>query len=285
VAVEAVDEAGQAHAGESVSTPEIRERRLRRRIAQLHVAQFALTSMLLAAGLGLLWLTKSILEINGDAIFIALLLVPVIVYLATTDQLSKFSAFGASLEFKKHVDGLTKDVTEHVTNAENELAQLEPRRTAFLGKLNQVLRKERDWFSLVYADVDHLRKETGAIYQEKRLEGKRMTEEDIRDDIIRDLELALLDGFYNLSVEGAKCDIFRLEDPDVAMIVRGVTPGQAKEIAQQALDSFSRSHRTATCAVFTPARQHELTPKELDGEAAKALETAKKGPRGRMHDA
>jgi hypothetical protein len=297
-----------AQAGEPVSegpTPETRERRLRKRIAELkkelarkQVVNLSLTAGLLAAGLGLLWLTKSVLKINGDGIFIALLLVPVIVYLATTDQLSKLSGFGASIEFKQHVDTIKEDVTKHVTQAENELSQLEPRRTALFGKLNQIL--DTDRFLLIYADVDQLRDETARCYLLQKApklgeqgSDPRKTEQEIRRSIIRDLELALLDGFYKTSGKGAKCDIFRLEDPDVAMIVRGVTPGQAEQIAEKALNNFRRpdlsadpsSDRTATCAVFTPPPpgQHRMSPKELDRAAAKALEAAKRSDRGRMH--
>jgi len=47
-------------------------------------------------GLALLWVTKTVVGIEGDAVLIALLLVPFVVYLAMTGELECVSWFGAS---------------------------------------------------------------------------------------------------------------------------------------------------------------------------------------------
>ena len=262
---------------------------MRALIRTAQVRTLALTTIVLAAGLALIWLTKGLIGIEGDAVFIVLLLVPVVVLLALTDKLESFQLFGASAVFRdlQKLHGDVAELGENVT----EVGEREAERATYLGKLTQVLGKDGREFALIYADVDGLRRVTREIYLVERAKNpdaenerepdhvpKRRREEEIRTEILDSLELALTDAFYDASLEHAKCDVFRLVDPDIAMIVRSVTSHQAYQIAEAGEDLFRvEKGFTATTAVL-PAMLviGEVTPKGLDNAAARALHEAKK---------
>jgi hypothetical protein len=253
-----------------------------RRAKRVQLAAFVLTLSLVGLGLGLLWLTKKEVGIEGDAVFVALLVVPLIVYLAFTNRLENFQIFGASASFR--------DLKETVT----AFGQLEPERGAYLGKLNQVLEKDELDFCLLYADVDGLRQMTSDFYDKERrgeaehptdvhMPPERRTEEKIRKAIIAHLEFALTDAFYDVAgdAEDAKCDVFRLEDPDVVLIVRALRPREAKRIAEKALEEL-KPRCSATIALVRPRRADDA-PLALAERAALALKEAKKVARGGVY--
>jgi hypothetical protein len=256
--------------------------RARRQQMRTQLRTLVLTTFVLAAGLVLIWLTKTVLEIEGDAVFIALLLVPIVVFLAVTDRLKSFSLGGLSAEFRDLVTAVDKNVTN--------VGQREAERATYLGKLRQVLGKDKRKPALIYADVDELRRVTREIYLDERndksrggsIEGRRR-EEKIRGKIIDCLEFALTDAFYDASVDKAKFDVFRMFEPDIAMIVRYVEPQQARQIAELAEKNFAESAEsnfqkrcTATASVLSVKHiSGKPSPEELDKMAADALEEAK----------
>ena len=241
-----------------------------------------LTTVVLAAGLALLWLTKTVLGIEGDAVFIALLLVPLVVFLAVTGRLKTLQLGGVSAEFRE----LVSAVDENVTNVGHREAE----RAAYLGKLRQVLEKDTRKPALIYADVDSLRTVTREIYGDERNDKsragpthERRREEKIREEIINCLEFALTDAFYDATADKAKFDLFRMFEPDIAMIVRYVDPYQAHQIAELAEKNFADSAEmnfqkrcTATATVLSVKHvSGEPSPEHLDKLAADQLEEAK----------
>jgi hypothetical protein len=234
-----------------------------------------LTTVVLAAGLALLWVTKTVVGIEGDAVFIALLLVPVVVFLATTGKLQSFTLGPASAVFRelKEVHGSVKEV-----------GQREAERSAYLGKLGQVLEKDKRKFALIYADVDGLRSVMREIYlaERSRKGGKtqpptRRREEQIRGEVLDRLEFALTDAFYDADLDNAKCDVFRLVEPDVAMIVRCEKPHLVHQIAERAEALFREAKGCTATTVVVPATHlgGELTPEFVDDLAGEQLKQAK----------
>ncbi len=238
-----------------------------------------LTTIVLGAGLALLWITKSVVGIEGDAVFIALLLVPVVVFLAMTDQLESFSVLGASAV-------LVKKVEENVTDAVTEVGQREEGRVAYLGKLRQVIEEEGRQFALIYADVDGLRQRLRTLYLKERetSSATRRRESQIRCEILNQLELGLTDAFYDSGLGKAKIDVFRLAEPDIAMIVRCESPHRAHQVAELGEKLFLKETKdgTATTAVV-PATHFdgELTPQRVDAAACRALKEAKEARESR----
>jgi hypothetical protein len=250
----------------------IPRQQVRKLLKTVQARTFLVTTIVLAGGLALLWVTKTVVGIEGDAVFIALLLVPVIVFLAMTGQLESFQFAGASAVFR--------DKLEEVHGSVKEVGQQEPERAAYLGKLDQVLEKDGREFALIYADVDGLRKVMREIYLRERDGGEqaptRRREEKIRDEILDKLEFALTDAFYDADLDDAKCDVFRLVEPDVAMIVRCEAPHRAHQIAERAEAMFHEAEGcTATTAVVPATYLHALTPKSVDEEAREALKQKK----------
>ena len=243
---------------------EQKNRRLEQR-AQMRT--LALTTVVLSVGLALLWVTKTVVGIEGDAVFIALLLVPFVVYLAMTGKLESFSLFGASAV-------LVKKVTE--------VGQREAGRVAYLGKLGQILEDEKGQFALIYADVDGLRKRMRTIYANERENSpeKRRHEREIRREILDELEFALTDAFYDSGLDKAKMDIFRLAEPDIAMIVRCKNPDRAQQVAERAEKLFlerTKDGTATTVVVVAPTFvEVELTPELLDDTAGNQLKQAKR---------
>jgi hypothetical protein len=240
---------------------ELKNRKLEQR-AQMRT--LALTTVVLSVGLALLWVTKTVVGIEGDAVFIALLLVPAVVFLAMNDKLESFSLFGASAV-------LVKKVTE--------VGQREAGRVAYLGKLGQILEDDGQ-FALIYADVDGLRKRMRTIYEKERENSpeRRRHEREIRAEILDELEFALTDAFYDSGLGKAKMDVFRLAEPDIAMIVRCKNPDQAHQVAKLAEKLFWEKTKdgTATTVVVAPTFvEGKLTPERLDNAASSRLKQAK----------
>lgn len=234
--------------------------------AQVHT--LVITTVVLAAGLALLWLTKTVVGIESDTVYIALLLAPVIALLAVTGRIQSFQLFGASAVFK--------ELNESIT----DVGQREPERAAYLAKLGHVLEKDGKRFALIYADVDGLRKVTRAKYLEQDVALPRKREEEIRSEIIRLLEFALTDAFYAAHGDDAKFDVFQLVEPDLAMIVRSPDPRLAHGIAVTAATLFEERHGSSTTTAVLPVGplRGEVTPQKLDTAAADALAQKKAGP-------
>jgi hypothetical protein len=274
----------------SETTPDQRQDAIPRQQVRSHLERtqarmFLVTTIVLAAGLGLLWLTKTVVGIEGDAVFIALLLVPVIVYLAMTDRLQSFSFGGASAVFRglEEVQG----GVDRLHGTVQEVGEREAERAAYLGKLGQVLEEDEDGrkFALIYADVDGLREVVRELYtaERDRTGDKSGTPADrkqvgkIRDEVIDRLEFALTDAFYDAGLGKAKCDVFRLEEPDVAMIVRTEEPHRAHQIAERAEGLFREAKGCTATTAVVPATYlaGELTPKSVDDVARRAIKQAK----------
>lgn len=232
------------------------------------------TVVLLAIGIAVIWITKEMLGIEGDIVYIGLLLIPFLVYLALTGKLAEMSIFGATASF---VNQRTREIQQDVV----EIGEYEPERSVYLGKLKQVMRKDGQHFALIYADIDKLRSVTRKLYNEEKEKARenpdipRRSDKDLRKSIIKQLALALSDAFFDEDIDEAKQDIFLLEEPDVVMIVRSVDFKQAKKIAEKALESFKMCGYSATMVVQSPMSTEELNPRKLDKTAADELQKRK----------
>jgi len=249
-----------------------------------------ITLTLFAAGIGMALIANKCLKIEGDAVFIVLVILPFFVYLTLTGKLKQFSLFGASM-------GFVEEVKDKVISQVDKVGGYEEERSKYLGKLRQVLEKDGTEFCLIYADVDDLRQKTRKIYLKQGAtrpksgdfsKVSRRTEEEIRAGIIKQLGLALTDAFYKAKNidEKAKQDIFFLQEPDVAMIARKVTSERAKEIAKEGITFFAqrgaKDEQTgddkyeAKVAVLAAGKiKGEPTPQKLDEEAANKLRALK----------
>ena len=233
---------------------------------------FALTVVLLAAGLTVVWVAQKSFEIKGDSLYVALLLVPVVVYLLVTGKLGELKLpGGVTLKaMKTELEAVRKDVAD--------VGELEPERSTYLGKLRQVQAKDGTDFCLIYADVVGLRAHTREVYLRQQEadqdRSRRRTEKEIREEVIRSLGIALTDAFYQIipvaESRRAKHDLFFLEDPDVAMIVRKVSRAKAQEIAEEGGKRIGADRNGPAKVVVQPALSNKST-RELDGEAAKQL--------------
>jgi hypothetical protein len=247
---------------------------------QLIVAT-TLTAAFLAIGIGLLWLTKEILGIESDAVYLGLVLVPVVVFLGLTDKLQKFSIFGASAEFIKKLSDVESNVTE-----------TEPAKSTYFGKLRQVMDDKKTPFALIYGDVDKLRDLVSKTYREQKEAQekdksiiRRQTDRQIRDDIIQKLVFSMTDSFYDFIIgDGAKHDVFLLEQPDVLMIVRSGQANVARGIANEALKKFQSQGYQATLVVMSHPDPDKEKPQDLHKELVDLLSRRKdQGDRGKVH--
>ena len=256
-----------------------RRRPLSNNTRQLIVAT-TLTAAFLAIGVGLLWLTKEVLGIESDAVYLGLVLVPVVVFLGLTDKLQKFSIFGASAEFIKKLSDVESNVTE-----------TEPAKSTYFGKLRQVMDDKKTPFALIYGDVDRLRDLVSKTYREqkeksiiRRQTDRRQTDRQIRDDIIQKLVFSMTDSFYDFSGDGAKHDVFLLEQPDVLMIVRSVQANVARDIANEGLKKFQSQGYQATLVVMSHPDPDKKKPQDLHKELVDLLSRRKdQGDRGKVH--
>ena len=271
VVSEASDKAASAAMGDGseqtvgVVPDAVRGKKLREVVRKAQIGALMLTTVALAAGLALLWVTKTVVGIESDAVYLALLIVPVLVMLAVTGRIKTLRLFGVSADFNELKASIT------------DVGQREPERAAYLGKLEQVIRKDGTQFALIYADVDGLRKLSRARYLNQPKSGDRRREEELRTEIVDGLELALTDAFYGKGDDKAKFDVFRLVDPDIAMIVRSVDARQVYEIADAGSERFRNARACTTTTAVLPAAHliGEVTPKQLDDEAAKLLREKK----------
>ncbi len=260
-----------------------------------------ITLICLALGVVALALTKHYAKIDGDAIFIALLLIPIFVYLTITGKLDEISIGGVSAKFfKDSVEAIKKHVKDNVTEVgENvtEVGEYEPERSKYLGKLKQIL-QDKSTFYLMYADVDGLRQHTRKLFLDEKDNStplkERRSENDFRKTIIRELEFALTDAFCETEKNAkkknkvAKYDIFHLEQPDVVMIVRQANiDQQAYSVAKQAQEIFKKptenpdpkdrdfKGHTATIAIVSRDEMKDAKPRGLDKIAIRKLTEGK----------
>lgn len=239
-----------------------------------------------ALGIATLMLAKYIAGIEGDAVFVVLLLIPVFLYLTITDKLDelKITSGGVSVRtLKKSVSSINDKVTE--------IGQYEEQRSTYLGKLSQILKtakilKEQMTLCLIYADVDDLRQHSREIFLKERYRGlatgKRKSEGQIREEIIKELDFALADAFCEEGVrsqKNKKYDIFYLREPDIAMIARNSNVKETTAVAERSQTIFKdRTRYTATIAIVS-SNEAEM-PRELDKIALERLSRGKKHKRG-----
>jgi hypothetical protein len=228
-----------------------------------------LTLILLAAGLLVVWVAQKHLDIKGDSVYVALLLVPVVVYLLVTGQLGELKLPGVTLTaIRKEIENVRSDVAD--------VGELEPERSTYLGKLRQVQAKDGVDFCLIYADVEGLRLHARKLFLKQHNasgdNSSRKSEKELRDSVIQELAFLLTDAFYGTVPEakGAKHDIFFLEEPDIAMIARKVSRDEAQAIAASAARKFVDvfGYR-ASMVVVRPSAG--MSPRELDRAAATRL--------------
>jgi len=262
-----------------------------------------LAAIFTVLGIGILWLVRKYLQIEGDAAFLALLFGPLVIYLAFSGKLKDFSILGVSANFFE----------EKVENIKDEIAgvsEYETERNTYFGKLRQVLEKESQ-FCLIYADVDDLRKFTRKIYDEERKRElgseasqrqarerrqrmgnipeagtKRRLEKEIRRDVIEKLMFSLTDAFYDEKDYDGKYDVFLLEEPDLVMIARAITLDQAKSISSKGLKYFKKHYGYGATISITRRDEFGGTPKprDIDREALKRLNRGKEQGKGRVYD-
>lgn len=241
-------------------------------------------------GIGILVLTTHVAQIKGDWVLVALLLIPVFIYLAIIGKLKGFTMGPLSASF---IESKVEDIKNHVEENVTGIVEYENRRSMYLGKLSQIL-KENNRFCLIYADVDFLRQRSRETFLNKKKEAKsiddRCPESEIRDEIIEKLNFALADAFCEKEIEDAKgkdakkYDIFNLTEPDVVMIAREVNLETAKSIAEQAQKNFTDYSRegnvrgyTATIAIVS--NNEDTRMRELDKIGLKRLHLGKKHKR------
>ena len=252
-----------------------------------------------AVGMATLMLAKYIAEIDGDAVLVALLLIPVFVYLAVTNKIGYLNIGSQGISAGFLVDKL-EDVKTHVADNVTEISEYEEQRSTYLGKLSQISKKTRR-FCLIYADVDDLRQHSRTIFLDEREKpfDKRKTEHEIRKDIIRELDFALAYAFCAKGIKDAKdkekdakYDLFHLGEPDIAMIARDATFEQAKSVARRAQQIFkdytvdSDKHFEgcgATIAIVSRVEMKHAKARELDEMALERLSDGKDGGRGKIH--
>lgn len=263
-----------------------------------------LAMVFLALGIGVLWLIKKALEIEGDAAFLALLFGPLVIYLAISGKLKDFSILGVSANF----------IEEKVENIKDEIvgaSEYENERNTYFSKLRQVLEKENK-FCLIYADVDDLRKISRKIYDEERkgeakssihhlttnrggsksttaptrMDVKRRLEKEIRGDIIEKLLFSLTDAFYDEKDYDGKYDVFLLEEPDLVMITRAIALEQAKSVATKGLKYFKKHYNYgATIGItFREEFPERPSPRDIDKVALRRLTYGKNKEKGKVYD-
>ena len=152
-----------------------------------------ITLVFICVGIGVLALTKHVAKIEGEAVFVALLLIPIFIYLAIIGKLKEVKIGSQGLSAS-----LMKASVDDIKNSITEISEYEQERSVYLGKLDQILR-QGGRFCLIYADVDDLRQYTRQIFLNEKEQLKslvdRKSENDIREEIIRELSFSLADAF------------------------------------------------------------------------------------------
>jgi hypothetical protein len=256
------------------------------------------TLLFLGVGIGILALTRHVAKIDGDVVFVVLLIIPVLIYLIITGKLEELSIFGVSASFmNEKVEAITKRVGDLEKNV-TEISEYEQERNTYLGKLSQILKKASG-FCLIYADVDGLRKHSRELFliDKKKCESldDRKSEDDIREKIIKKLDFALADAFCQNEIKDkdnkvAKYDIYALEEPDVVMIARETSVEQARLVAERALEIFRNSTKnsdsegySATITILSKDEMKDATPRGLDKTALDHIAWGKKQGRGKVY--
>lgn len=254
----------------------------------------------LAAGIGVLVLARHVVKIKGDAVLVALLVIPIFVYLAVMDKLKGFAIGPLSASF---IENKFEDVKKHVKENVAEIGEYEEERSTYLGKLSQILNK-KDRFCLIYADIDDLRQHSREIFLKNKedAEDERVSIEDrepeskIRKKIIKKLDFALAYAFCEKRIKDAKgqyakYDIFNLTEPDVVMIAREVNLKQARPVAERAQQLFGdytrqkdREEYRATIAIVSRTEKKDAPARDLDEMALARLSAGKREGRGEIHD-
>lgn len=250
----------------------------------------------LAVGIAVLVLTRHVAKIKGDAVLVALLLIPILIYLAIMGKLKGFAIGPLSASF---IEDKVEDIKKMVEDKVNEVGEYEEERSTYLGKLSQISKKTSR-FCVIYADVDDLRQDSRKIFLEEKKKGKppdkRISEDDIREGIIDKLDFALADAFCAQGIKevkykdkDAKYDIFDLIEPDVVMIARDTNLEQARQVAEQAQKNFKRYSSsqedvdgyTATIALISSDEDEK--PRVLDKIALSRLSRGKEHKRGQVY--
>ncbi len=237
----------------------------------------------LAAGIGVLVLTRHVAKIEGDTVLVAMLLIPVVIYLAVMGKLKGFTMGPLSASF---IEDKVEDIKKTVEDKVNEVGQYEAERSTYLGKLSQISNKTSR-FCLVYADIDDLRQHSRETFlrEQQKPFAERRQEHKIREEIIDKLDFALADAFCT---KGIKYDLFDLTEPDVVMIAREVNLEQARPVAEQAQKNFTDYSSkgnvkgyTATIAIVSS--DEDESPRELDKIALDRLSRGKKHRKGEIY--
>ena len=235
------------------------------------------TLVFLVVGLAILALTKHVVKIDGDTVFVALLLLPLLIYLAITGNLKEVNIGLISARLMKKS---AKEIKDNI----NEIGKYEEKRSTYLGKLDQILKKESE-FSLIYADVDDLRQYSRKRFLKDKSSSGRLKENEIRKQTIDKLDFALADAFCECEIKDAngkdaKYDIFQLIEPDIVMIARDTDLKQAELIKQKAEENFENflsdkekefDGLNVTISFISKAKDEMkgATPRSLDKEAHK----------------
>ncbi len=242
----------------------------------------------LAVGIAVLVLTRHVAKIRGDAVLVALLLIPILVYLAIMGKLKGFTIGPLSASF---IESKVEDIKKTVS----EIGEYEEERSTYLGKLNQILEKSKTLnrkisFCLIYADVDFLRQHSRKIFLEEKKSrlptDKRKSEDDIREGVIKKLGYALADAFCEEGIrakKNKKYDIFYLEEPDIAMIARDSNVEEAKAVAKRSQKIFKHEGYSATIAIVSSDEMKDGNPRVLDKIALSRLSRGKEHKRGQVY--
>lgn len=210
--------------------------------------------------------------------YLGVLLLPICFYLAISGKIKNLNLLGNSVEFREQLKALDDDVVT--------FGQFEAERRAYLGKLKQVSEKDAQPPTLIYADIDGLRKVTRSIFeQERKLGDRRRLERQIRNEIINRLAMCFTEAFYDAKI-GDKHDLYALSEPDLIMMARATNLEQAEEIARNAQGLFSsaaaKDYAPVTTTVLIIRADPSLEAVEMDQEARTALEQAKNEGKGRI---
>ena len=246
-------------------------------------------AVLAGVAVAAVWALREYLYITSDAVILALLLLPVLIYLLLRREIAGVKGFGFEARLQEHVTDVGEDVTASL--------QIQPERAWYLGKLQQLLKKERQKkkeFCVIYADIDKLRETTRDIYLSEVSKDDRRDEKAVRQSVIRCLAFALNDAFLKQKVEGSKVDTFLLEEPDIAMTVRGMSLERTRGIAEAGLAEFPRiakqkegdyAYSVTIATLGTGAMKPSASAVDIDKELASRLQRFKdnKHTRGRVN--
>jgi hypothetical protein len=73
----------------------------KRRSARSEATYVAIALLFLVVGLGLLWFAQSVIGLKGDAVLVAILVAPLLVYLVLSDRIQEFAAGSVSVKLRE----------------------------------------------------------------------------------------------------------------------------------------------------------------------------------------